>query len=46
MWRKEIAFHLRGDPALGVVEHRETFVKLNKRYRQITEEKNHDDQGS
>jgi hypothetical protein len=39
MWRKEIGFHLRGDPALGVVEHRETFVKLNKRYRQITEEK-------
>jgi hypothetical protein len=46
MWRKEIAFHLRGDPNLGVVEHRETFVKLNKRYRQITEGKSHDDQGS
>jgi hypothetical protein len=46
MWRKEIAFHLRGDPALGVVEHRETFVKLNKRYRQITEGKNDGDQGS
>lgn len=41
MWRKEIAWHLRGDPALGVVEHRETYVKLNKRYRQITEE-NHE----
>ena len=39
MWRKEIEAHLRGDPNLGVVEHRETYVKLNKRYRQITEEK-------
>lgn len=39
MWRKEIDTHLRGDPALGVVEHRETYVKLNKRYRQITEDK-------
>jgi hypothetical protein len=26
IWRKKIARHLRGDPALGVVEHKQTFV--------------------